>query len=324
MDDGIQSRPEEEEEEQNTTTLTTPAATPKQRYAASKAAQLLSAFYWRRHFSLLEREQRGADAVREEEGEEGEEECSSSTGKGSKRKSGRRTRPVDVVAVSPGSLPFLRSFLSFFPFPPFCRSSEDALPFFRSCHTHLAPLLSFYLVSTPKFLLTSSSSRRRRRPAPGFVPATNLSRDSNWFVRWLMRHVVGWFPFAVSVEEGAWPLFPAVLSFLPFMSPPAARATDSQSARPFPLAIGGSPTRDLIGGKGRGKKCAAPARNAMGTSSGLSAYTFPLFFLVPFFFPLLPHLTHHHYPKSRRSKDCEIFTDDVNYRLLLLLLLLPE
>ncbi|GAA5880030.1 hypothetical protein JCM3774_004539 [Rhodotorula dairenensis] len=37
----------------------------------------------------------------------------------------------------------------------------------------------------------------------GFVPATNLSRDSHWLARWFMRYVVSWAPFAVSVEEGA-------------------------------------------------------------------------------------------------------------------------
>ena len=74
--------------------------------------------------------------------------------------------------------------------------------------------------------------------------------------------------------------------------------------------------------EGEGKKCAAQARNAMGTSSGLSAYTFPLFFLC-LFFPPSPASHTSPLPKNRRSKDCEIFTDDVNYRLLLLLLL-PE
>ncbi|KWU41278.1 hypothetical protein RHOSPDRAFT_37192 [Rhodotorula sp. JG-1b] len=69
---------------------------------------------------------------------------------------------------------------------------------------------------------SKGKSGRRTRPvdvvavSPGFVPATNLSRDSNWFVRWLMRHVVGWFPFAVSVEEGLWT--PSPLGHFPSLS----------------------------------------------------------------------------------------------------------
>ncbi|GAA5973053.1 hypothetical protein JCM8115_001455, partial [Rhodotorula mucilaginosa] len=145
FDDENQSPPEEEEQS-TTIPSTSPTPTPKQRYAASKAAQLLSAFYWRRHFSLLDQEEQepepepepergaGVREGQEEEAEE-EEEGAGCSGNGSKRRR-RRRRPVDVVAVS-----------------------------------------------------------------PGFVPATNLSRDSTWFVRWLMRHVVCWFPFAVSVEE---------------------------------------------------------------------------------------------------------------------------
>jgi hypothetical protein len=145
FDDENQSPPEEEEQS-TTIPSTSPTPTPKQRYAASKAAQLLSAFYWRRHFSLLDQEEQepepepepergaGVREGQEEEAEE-EEEGAGCSGNGSKRRR-RRRRPVDVVAVSPGS--FTGFVLSFFLSFRALRSHP---------HTHIPPpLLSLVLV----------------------------------------------------------------------------------------------------------------------------------------------------------------------------------
>ncbi|GAA6059659.1 hypothetical protein JCM10212_000046 [Sporobolomyces blumeae] len=58
--------------------------------------------------------------------------------------------------------------------------------------------------------------------SPGFVPTTNLSRDSPWWARWLMRNVVYWLPFCSTEEKGA----ARILSCFPFLQPRLERNDD--------------------------------------------------------------------------------------------------
>ncbi|GAA5965584.1 hypothetical protein JCM21900_005165, partial [Sporobolomyces salmonicolor] len=38
--------------------------------------------------------------------------------------------------------------------------------------------------------------------SPGFVPTTHLSRESPYLARWILRHVIYWFPFCSTEERG--------------------------------------------------------------------------------------------------------------------------
>ncbi|GAA5866014.1 hypothetical protein JCM1840_003375 [Sporobolomyces johnsonii] len=75
--------------------------------------------------------------------------------------------------------------------------------------------------------------------SPGFVPTTNLSRESSFVARWLMRNVIYWFPFCSTEERGAQRILHC-LPALPLPSHPAPSSPRSSSSSPSSSRI--SPT----------------------------------------------------------------------------------